>query len=429
MKTMKRMMILALLAMISVGLKAQEVKVVYSDFVGGMVAATAFDGQKVIITVTPDEGYYIAKDDIEVIAVLDPTSATRGDATLPIGSALELTLVDAEGNAITDGKGGEMSDPDDLTEPRCYAFEVPEGLGAWVRSANFQEAVGFHLEIDENTTELDEKLLSEYPNLKKITIKNDQQVISLGNCDVSGLIIDVPGNLYNEYLTTEGWDKAKEITSTTGVEMEGVAFGENNSYDTFVSKVSVKIPSVLNAFVIVAIKDGAVVIQEIADGIIPAGVPVLLLSKAHQGNDFRTASSDKEGSEYNSLLLAAGEGGLSVKLGEVYLLYNDVFYLSQAGTIPENGAYLPVPAEEEQGNDEVKDDNKDEGNGGEQLKKSRSFLTIGGINDGATGIREKVIVNSEKFAAAWYTLDGRRLNAQPTAKGIYIHAGKKVVIK
>ena len=211
--------------------------------------------------------------------------------------------------------------------------------------------------------------------------------------------------------------------------MEGVAFGENNSYDTFVSKVSVKIPSVLNAFVIVAIKDGAVVIQEIADGIIPAGVPVLLLSKAHQGNDFRTASSDKEGSEYNSLLLAAGEGGLSVKLGEVYLLYNDVFYLSQAGTIPENGAYLPVPAEEEQGNDEVKDDNKDEGNGGEQLKKSRSFLTIGGINDGATGIREKVIVNSEKFAAAWYTLDGRRLNAQPTAKGIYIHAGKKVVIK
>ena len=153
---MKRMMILALLAMVSVGLKAQEVKVVYSDFVGGTVAATAFDGQKVIITVTPDEGYYIAKDDIEVIAVLDPTSATRGDGTMPIGSALELTLVDAEGNAITDAKGGAMSDPEDLTEARCYMFEVPEGLGAWVRSANFQEAVGFHLEIDENTTELDE---------------------------------------------------------------------------------------------------------------------------------------------------------------------------------------------------------------------------------------------------------------------------------
>ena len=30
---------------------------------------------------------------------------------------------------------------------------------------------------------------------------------------------------------------------------------------------------------------------------------------------------------------------------------------------------------------------------------------------------------------AWYTLDGRRLSGQPTAKGIYIYKGKKVIIK
>ena len=30
---------------------------------------------------------------------------------------------------------------------------------------------------------------------------------------------------------------------------------------------------------------------------------------------------------------------------------------------------------------------------------------------------------------AWYTLDGRRLDGQPTAKGLYIHGGKKVAIK
>ena len=28
---------------------------------------------------------------------------------------------------------------------------------------------------------------------------------------------------------------------------------------------------------------------------------------------------------------------------------------------------------------------------------------------------------------AWYTLDGRRLTGQPTAKGLYIHNGQKVV--
>jgi hypothetical protein len=31
--------------------------------------------------------------------------------------------------------------------------------------------------------------------------------------------------------------------------------------------------------------------------------------------------------------------------------------------------------------------------------------------------------------AAWYTLDGVKVNGKPTCKGLYIHGGKKVVIK
>jgi len=30
---------------------------------------------------------------------------------------------------------------------------------------------------------------------------------------------------------------------------------------------------------------------------------------------------------------------------------------------------------------------------------------------------------------AWYTLDGRHLTGKPTAKGLYINNGKKIVIK
>ena len=30
---------------------------------------------------------------------------------------------------------------------------------------------------------------------------------------------------------------------------------------------------------------------------------------------------------------------------------------------------------------------------------------------------------------AWYSLDGRRMVGKPTAKGIYVNNGKKVVIK
>lgn len=32
-------------------------------------------------------------------------------------------------------------------------------------------------------------------------------------------------------------------------------------------------------------------------------------------------------------------------------------------------------------------------------------------------------------SGTWFTLDGQRLNGKPTAKGLYINNGRKVVIK
>ena len=36
---------------------------------------------------------------------------------------------------------------------------------------------------------------------------------------------------------------------------------------------------------------------------------------------------------------------------------------------------------------------------------------------------------NDNDADAWYTLDGRKLDSKPTRKGLYIHGGRKVVIK
>ena len=33
------------------------------------------------------------------------------------------------------------------------------------------------------------------------------------------------------------------------------------------------------------------------------------------------------------------------------------------------------------------------------------------------------------MAGAWYSLDGRKLDAKPAKKGLYIRGGKKVIIK
>ena len=48
-----------------------------------------------------------------------------------------------------------------------------------------------------------------------------------------------------------------------------------------------------------------------------------------------------------------------------------------------------------------------------------------------TGISELDMATTESSATndAWYTLDGRQLRAQPTKKGLYIHRGRKVVVR
>ena len=57
----------------------------------------------------------------------------------------------------------------------------------------------------------------------------------------------------------------------------------------------------------------------------------------------------------------------------------------------------------------------------------RAYSLHFGDDDGTTGIvdnKRETITNNR-----WYTLDGRRLNGKPVAKGMYIYKGKKVVIK
>lgn len=48
-----------------------------------------------------------------------------------------------------------------------------------------------------------------------------------------------------------------------------------------------------------------------------------------------------------------------------------------------------------------------------------------GDDTGIDAMNHEPITNNR----SWYTLDGRRLSAQPTQKGIYIHQGKKVIVK
>ena len=51
------------------------------------------------------------------------------------------------------------------------------------------------------------------------------------------------------------------------------------------------------------------------------------------------------------------------------------------------------------------------------------------FNDKATSLDESVRLKTDDSEGAWYGLDGQRLSAEPKQKGVYIHNGKKVIIK
>ena len=49
--------------------------------------------------------------------------------------------------------------------------------------------------------------------------------------------------------------------------------------------------------------------------------------------------------------------------------------------------------------------------------------------DGTTSIMDVRSFNEDMTAEGWYTIEGKKLNAAPTQKGVYIQNGQKVVIK
>lgn len=67
---------------------------------------------------------------------------------------------------------------------------------------------------------------------------------------------------------------------------------------------------------------------------------------------------------------------------------------------------------------------------GDLPKQARAFVLNSGDEE-TTGIRSLTSSSSPKGKGSdyWYTLDGRRLGAKPTQKGIYINNGRKAVIK
>ena len=455
-KVMKRIWTLALLTIVSMAATAQVKVDLNESYTGGAISATqaepAEDGSVLVtLTVAPAEGYYIAKSDILVVATV-PAAGTR-ESGVSIAGNLEL-------------KG---DDPKDLTEKRDYTFTVKAGLGAWVKEANFHvvevqpepgpepgpepqeptniSAEGSSLEwnftaetgafvitgsgstmdfgeegsdplasirtqitsvvIEKGVTGLGANLFAGCTSLTRITIDNAETVLALGTGAIpEGVTVTVPARMLDEYNDIDGWKSLSMAASGNVVGMTGIKFSASNQYDTYVSDQSIQVPSVLTAIIITGISSNGLELKEV--DVIPAGVPVLVYNKRNmEKSDYCTSAVEDASKGGVSSLLTVAKEDTPVALGDVYILHNDVFYYSQAGTIPAGNIYLP---------------NKPSS----PAVKTRGYYSLNG--DGTTAI-DPLYLNKMEGRSVWYTLDGHQLPAAPTKKGLYIKDGKKVIIK
>lgn len=152
-----------------------------------------------------------------------------------------------------------------------------------------------------------------------------------------------------------------------------------------------------------SVVDGTIKGTEVK-GIVPAGTGLLMTGTAGATYVFPLASGDATADvSCNKLVGVTTDTDLSTLTdGNSHYVYdNDAFRLQSTGTIAANEAYLSLPTSD----------------------TDKINVTLGGT----TGIKGIAADNEDN--GAWYTLDGVKVNEKPTAKGLYIHNGKKVIVK
>lgn len=173
---------------------------------------------------------------------------------------------------------------------------------------------------------------------------------------------------------------------------------------TFCNSKTVKMPEGLTAYT-ATVDNNAVTLTKVEDGIIPAGNGVVLSGEASKSYDIEVTTSDKTKLGSNELV-----GTIDRTLIENDYSFVLVYDKNQAKSyfknfkngayLPAGKAYLPIPT---------------------ATQDAKFHIVI----DATSGIN--AIENGSKANKAYYTLDGQKTIVPQ--KGVYIHCGKKVVIK
>ena len=179
-------------------------------------------------------------------------------------------------------------------------------------------------------------------------------------------------------------------------------FADGCLWATYVAEESLTTPDGLQAYVVSEATTTEVTATPV--DYIPAGVAVLLNRTEASVSDYKAKPYAGEEKAPVSLLIGSATESTGLTPYKDFVLFNDEFVLSSTSIVSAGHAYLPVTS---------------------VPTGARNMIIV--IESNLTGIKsvERATIDND----AWYTIDGRRLNHKPAAKGLYIHHNKKFVIK
>ena len=221
----------------------------------------------------------------------------------------------------------------------------------------------------------------------EIMTADDYTITNEGGVDVGEYTVTIVAK--NNYTGTV--EKTFEIVNRTLEVGKDVSFVEGQKWASYYTTTEdLELPDGVMAYIVTAVGSEAVTVKAI--NYVPKNVPVLIEKES-------TATTENTSAEGNLLQGTTSAADVTAVAGTVYVLYNNGFTRATSGSIPAGRAYLVL------------------------AQAAGARLSI---FEETTGVKTATVVQQR---GEWYTLDGRKLQAQPTKKGMYIVNGQKVVIK
>ena len=365
-----------------------------SDPQASIESGAYFVGQKVtmIPTVSNGEMYYKIGWDGEKVKYTEPI-------TLPKG------ITEISFYTLCSTKDGEMWSYGN-NHPTYYVYdkliftpdsETVSNDDIMVEIGNLPEANDYYPATVYYYFDDDEDNAKEYSSTTKVTVSESSTLKTF---------IEVRGDSGNVYRSEP---VEAEYTVLPKTELN-ISYAQNSrEWTSYCAEADLKTPEGLQAYVVSGITEDGVSVSEIS--YVPQGEGILLKRIAENVTEPIMAKAymndgPQQEMPVNWLLGTAASKTISTGSSDIFVLYNDGFTRAYKGSIPAHRAYLVIT----------------------QSAPVSSRLSI--FEDGeTTSVIENREWRMENSGTSWYTLDGRKLQAEPTKAGVYIQKGQKKVVK